>query len=409
MIQKPKGTYDLFGKDAIKWQYIEDIIKNICKVYNYKYIKTPMFERSELFHRGMGETTDVVSKETYDFIDKGNRHMSLKPEGTAGVVRALIENKLYVDKINKFYYFSPCFRYDRPQAGRYREHTQFGVEVFGVLDPLLDAEVISIPILLYKMLGLDVTVKLNSLGDSVSREKYKEELVKYFEKDITSLCEDCQNRYKKNPFRILDCKVDKDNDIIKNAPCSIDYLNEESSSYFSELKKHLDELNIKYEIDHKLVRGLDYYTHTIFEFEAKELNMALGGGGRYDNLVSSLDGPSTPGIGFGLGLERLLLLLSDDIADDLDILIYGFENINKSKIIKLANELRSNGFSTDVDYTSNKINGVFKLADKYKVKYIILVGEELKDGKITVKNNLDQTQEVVDISEIVKYFDNKLS
>ena len=313
MIQKAKGTYDVFGEYGKKIKELEKIMNSLMEKYNYEYIRTPHFEASELFHRGVGETTDIVSKETYDFIDRGNRNMTLRPEGTAGVARSYIENKMYGDSINprKLWYYGPMYRYERPQSGRFREFYQFGVEVFGTNSPMMDAEVISIPVNFYKILGLKgIKVNINTLGDKESREAYRKALLEYFKPHLNTLCEDCRSRYEKNPLRILDCKVDADKDIMKNAPKIIDYLNDDSKSHFESVKKYLEVLGIEYTVNPNLVRGLDYYTHTVFEVEASVEGFGsqnvLCGGGRYDHLVEMVGGPSTPGVGFAMGIERLM-------------------------------------------------------------------------------------------------------
>src|SRR5574344_1245859 len=247
MIQKPKGTYDVYGEKGKQISYIDDLLKSLMNKYNYEYFKTPIFEASELFHRGVGETTDVVTKETYDFKDRGDRDMFLRPEGTAGIVRSFIENKYYgnANQTSKVWYYGPMFRYERPQSGRFREFYQFGVEVFGTLDPMMDAEVISIPVNFYKMLGLKgIKVNINSLGDIESRKNYRNALIEYFKPHINELCEDCKARFEKNPLRILDCKVDSENSLIKNAPSILDYLNDESKKHFDNVKKYLEALNI---------------------------------------------------------------------------------------------------------------------------------------------------------------------
>ena len=313
MIQKPKGTYDVYGTYGEKILYLEKLLNALMEKYHYEFVRTPIFEASSLFHRGVGETTDIVSKETYDFKDRGDRDMTLRPEGTAGVVRSFIENKMYTRASMpvKAWYYGPMFRYERPQAGRFREFYQFGVEVFGSTSPMLDAEVISIPVTLFRLLGLKgVKVKINSLGDKESRTAYREALLKHFKPYLNELCHDCQERYEKNPLRILDCKVDRELECMKNAPKLSDYLSEQSKQHFEALKQYLDALNIDYIVDEHLVRGLDYYTETVFEVEAdiKDFgsNNVLCAGGRYNHLVENLDGPETPGVGFALGYERIL-------------------------------------------------------------------------------------------------------
>ena len=272
MISKPKGCYDLYGTEAKRWQYVNSIIDDLMVQYNYNYIRTPIFEDTNLFHRGVGEDTDIVTKETYDFKDRSDRPLTLRPEGTAGVVRSYIENKMYgTNKPVKLYYNGTMYRYERPQAGRDRELTQFGCEVIGSSDEMIDAEVISIPVNLFKILGLkNILVKINSIGDRQSRENYKEALVNHFKQYEMELCSDCKRRLNTNPLRILDCKLDSDKEYMKSAPKISDYLNEKSKERFRKVQTYLEAMNIDYEIDESLVRGLDYYNHTVFEIEAKD-------------------------------------------------------------------------------------------------------------------------------------------
>lgn len=413
MIQKPKGTVDYYGDYGYNLSFLISYLNSFMTVYNYNYIKTPSFEVSELFYRGVGETTDIVNKETYDFKDKGNRDMTLRPEVTAGVVRSYIENKLYADAtLKKFYYIGSCFRYERPQSGRFREFMQFGVEAFGSKNACMDAEVISIAYRFLSNLGLDnLVVKLNTLGDKESREAYREALVKHFEDGIDSLCDTCKERYLKNPLRILDCKVDSENDLIKSAPKTVDYLNEESKKFYEELKSCLDDLDIPYEEDSRLVRGLDYYTHTVFEIvsDLKELGPAstICGGGRYDNLVETLGGPSTPGVGFALGLDRLLKIIeSEEIRIDkpkIDAYVLNMSETNDAYMI--ADELRSEGFVIELDYLGKNMKGQFKQVDKFNPSYVIIVGEdEVKGDYVTVKDNLTKESEKVKRINLIDFF-----
>jgi len=305
MYQKPKGTYDLLPSDTARWQALEKTIRNVSKIYNYKEIRTPIFEKTELFHRGVGESTDIVSKETYDFKDRGNRMNTLRPEGTAGVVRSYVEHKLYADKlpVQKLYYVGNMFRYERPQKGRYRQFAQFGAEAFGSNSPLLDAEIIAYAVSILKALKIkEVTVHLNTLGDDQSKQDYKNALIDYLKKDIDQLCGDCQKRFETNPLRILDCKIDGEGAILQNAPKPLDHLTEEDKVHFDEVLAYLDSMNVEYVVDTSLVRGLDYYTHTVFELKADLPSLGaqntVCGGGRYNNLVKSLGGPQTPGVGF---------------------------------------------------------------------------------------------------------------
>ena len=420
MITKPKGCHDIYGKEAKKWQYVNKLIESIMEKYNYDYIRTPIFESSELFHRGMGETTDVVTKETYDFTDRGDRKMTLRPEGTAGVVRSYVENKLYGEPGPvKLYYNGTMYRYERPQSGRDREFTQFGVEVLGSDDPMVDAEVISIPVVLLATLGLKgVKVKINSLGDKESRDSYREALIEYFKPHINELCEDCQDRLMKNPLRILDCKVDKDNEILKNAPKTLDYLNEESKERFEKVKSYLDELGIDYEVDSDLVRGLDYYNHTVFEIEASVegfgSNNVLAGGGRYNGLVNLLGGPVTSCIGFACGIGRIVqaLTLEDvklPIKEDLEVYVMYVSDTEKKYASSLVQYLRGNGFRVDTDYGNRSMKAQFKQADRLNSKYLIILNDEdLKNDEVKIKNNKTKKEDLVSIDYLIYYLDEAL-
>ncbi len=398
MYQKVKGTYDLLPEETKKWQELERIIRNVSKIYNYDEIRTPLLENTELFHHSVGEETDIVKKETYDFIDRGNRKNTLRPEGTAPVVRSYIENKLYADKlpINKLYYIGPMFRYERPQKGRYRQFAQFGAEAFGSASPLLDAEIISYAVNVLKALKInDVEVQINSIGDNDSKAIYRQELVKYLEKDITSLCTDCQTRYITNPLRILDCKVDHESPILKNAPKPYDYLNEESSNHFNDVLKYLDAMAVKYVINKNLVRGLNYYTHTVFEVDANLETLGaqktICGGGRYNNLVASLGGPDVPGVGFAFGLERVLLALeSINYTGDpkflhLFLIILGDEQ--KEDGINLLNRCRLGGLFSDIDFLDKGLKNQFKQANILNAKFVAIYGEKEKEkGVINLKD-----------------------
>ena len=420
MLQKPKGTYDIYGKRSLMMNYLKEVFSNLIDKYNASYFETPMFESSELFHRGVGETTDIVSKETYDFKDRGDRNMTLRPEGTAGIVRSFIENKLYAESLPlKAWYMGPMFRYERPQAGRYREFYQIGFECFGTYDPMMDAEVISIVYNFFNLLGLKgVKVNINTLGDKESREMYHKALMDYFKPYLNKLCDDCNRRFEKNPLRILDCKVDADKEFMKCAPRMTDYLNEVSKEHFSLVKNYLDAMNIDYEVNSNIVRGLDYYTHTVFEVVADIKDFGsqnvLAGGGRYNNLVENIGGPSVPGVGFAIGVERLLLALEYEGLDNIefnpvDVYIFGASDNEKEYIMKLANDLRGSGFKIDVDYESKSFKNNFKRADKLKSKFVIIIGEEeVKTKVLTVKNNKAKEEYKVSIDELVKFLNEKL-
>ncbi|MBQ7104902.1 MAG: histidine--tRNA ligase [Bacilli bacterium] len=418
MLVKPKGCHDIYGVEAKKWQYVNKVIDDLMNRYNYDYIRTPIFESSEVFHRGVGETTDIVTKETYDFIDRGDRPMTLRPEGTAGVVRSYIENKMYGDATQpvKLYYNGTMYRYERPQSGRDRELTQFGVEVLGCDNPMIDAEVISVPVNLFKTLGLqEIKVNINSLGDKESRDAYREALIKYFEPHIKDLCPDCQERLKKNPLRILDCKVDKDSDILKNAPITIDYLNEESKKRFDDVKKYLTLLEVDYEVDTRLVRGLDYYNHTVFEIEAKVdgfgSNNVLAGGGRYNGLVDLLGGPQTPGIGFALGMGRLLMALDLEkidlpINNSLDAFVMYVSDSEKEYAISLTQYLRMNNYKVEMEYMGRGLKGQFKQADRLNSKYLIILNDEdLQNDMVKIKNNETKEEFEVGIDYLIYFFE----
>ena len=418
MIQKPKGTYDVYGDKSKKILYLENLIKNLMETYNYNYVRTPLFESSELFHRGVGETTDIVTKETYDFIDRGNRNMTLRPEGTAGVVRSFIENKMYAEVTQpvKCWYYGPMYRYERPQSGRFREFYQFGCEVFGSDNALIDAEIISIPVNFYRLLGLKgIKVNINSLGDRQSRENYRNALIEYFKPHIDDLCEDCKCRFEKNPLRILDCKIDGSKEIMANAPKTIDFLNEESRKHFEDVKKYLNSLEIDYEVNTNLVRGLDYYTHTVFEVEASVEGFGsqnvLCGGGRYDNLVENIGGPSTKGVGFAMGMERLLTALEYENInlidnDCIDVYVIPMDESVQDKVSSLVMSLRLNGFKVDMDYMKRNLKSNFKQADRLNAKYIIIVGEdEIKSNTLTLKNNKTKEEYKIKLDDLVEFLD----
>ena len=421
MIQKPKGTYDVYGTYGEKIQYLEKLLNALMEKYHYEFVRTPIFEASSLFHRGVGETTDIVSKETYDFKDRGDRDMTLRPEGTAGVVRSFIENKMYTRASMpvKAWYYGPMFRYERPQAGRFREFYQFGVEVFGSTSPILDAEVISIPVTLFRLLGLKgVKVKINSLGDKESRTAYREALLKHFKPYLNELCHDCQERYEKNPLRILDCKVDRELECMKNAPKLSDYLSEQSKQHFEALKQYLDALNIDYIVDEHLVRGLDYYTETVFEVEAdiKDFgsNNVLCAGGRYNHLVENLDGPETPGVGFALGYERILNAMEAEGIElenenQVDVYIIPMSEETRTEAFCLTQTLRMNGFVAETDYLNRTLKGNFKQADRLGAKFVVLLGEdEQKEHIYTIKNNQTKEEYKIDQDYIVMFLDEKL-
>ena len=421
MITKPKGTKDIYGVEAKRWQYISKVIDEVMEKYNYDFIRVPVFESSELFHRGVGETTDIVTKETYDFTDRGGRNMTLRPEGTAGVVRSYIENKMYGDNNQpvKLYYNCPMYRYERPQAGRYRELTQFGYELIGSDDPLSDAEVISLAVNIYKILGLKgIKVNINSLGDKESRDNYRKALINHFAPHKDDLCEDCLDRLEKNPLRILDCKVDKDKEIMKNAPQTIDYLNEESRKRFEKVKEYLEVMGVSFIVNPNVVRGLDYYNHTVFEVEAEiegfGVQNVIGGGGRYNGMIKQLGGPETPAIGFASGFDRLMLALEKEevnipVNDSIDLFLLYVSDDEKKYAAYLSNELRMNGFIVETDYLSRSLKAQFKQADRLNSKFtIVLNSDELKANEVKIKNNKTKDEEIISIDALIYYLDENL-
>ena len=411
MIAKPKGTYDLMGVDAKIYTYISHEIEDMITNYNYELIRTPIFEASELFHRSVGEITDIVTKETYDFKDRGDRSITLRPEGTAGVVRSLIENKLYGNRNDciKLYYNGTMYRYERPQSGRNREFTQFGIEAFNSNDPMIDAEVISVGYYLLNNLGIEATVAINSLGDAESRKNYTEALVKYLKPHINDLCEDCQNRINTNPLRILDCKVDKDSEILKNVPKISDYLSKESKERFDKVKEYLNILDINYEVNENIVRGLDYYDENVWEYIADSDGVTLGGGGRYNHLVETLDGPSIPAVGFAMGIERIILNIKENIDiknldQAVDVYVMSVSEEEKIHALEIAQYLRLNNISTEINNANLSMKSQFKIADKLQAKFLIILNnEELQKGLINVKDNVTKEEMKIDEAEIVDW------
>ena len=416
MIQKLKGTYDVYGELSLKHDYVKKLFQEVCESYNYSYIETPLIERSELFHRGVGETTDIVTKETYDFLDRGNRANTIRPEGTAGVARAIIENKLYNTLPLKLWYSGSMFRYERPQKGRYRELRQLGIESYGSKNPIMDAEVISLAVNFLKELGLkDVVVKLNSIGGIETRKKYREDLIKHFKSNINEFCSDCKERIEKNPLRILDCKIDSENDLVKNAPSILDYLSEEEKNHFDRVKEYLDVLDVNYEVDSSLVRGLDYYTNTVFEFESKIKDIgAIGGGGRYDNLLSSLDGPDVPAVGFALGFDRIISVLDEleinaSRDNSLDIYLLTISDNENNYALELAQNLRMCGYKVDMDLSGKTMKAKFKESDRYKSKFVIVIGEdEVKSGDLTIKDTLTKEEKKVNYDNLIDFLDTNI-
>jgi histidyl-tRNA synthetase len=414
MIQVPRGTADILPGEVELWQYIEDKARDICRRYNYLEIRTPIFEHTELFHRGVGETTDIVEKEMYTFEDRGGRSLTLRPEGTASTVRSYVENKMFgsPQQPTKLYYIGQMFRYERPQAGRMRQFTQFGVEAIGSNNPAIDAEVIALAMRLYEELGLkNLHVELNSLGDAESRKAHREALTNHFAPHIHEFCADCQSRLERNPLRILDCKKDADKELMKTAPEILDYLNDESRVYFEKVKQHLDDLGIAYKVNPRLVRGLDYYTHTAFEIMEHGIGAVstICGGGRYNGLVEQIGGSDMPGIGFATSIERVLLALKTQgvelpIQRALDSFVIGLGEAAEAKAFVLLEQFRQQGLAADKDFLDRKMKAQLKAADRLQAKTVVIIGDdELARGVAMVKNMATGEQQEVAFDQIVTH------
>lgn len=396
----PKGTKDVLPADSYKWQYIEALLRDIASRYGFRETRTPVIEHTELFLRSVGDTTDVVQKEMYTFEDKGNRSITLKPEGTAGTVRMFVENGLFTESmpVKAYYLNCPVFRYERPQAGRLREHHQFGVEMFGAPLPSADAEIISLAWDIYTTLGADqLTVKLNSIGCPKCRANYQKALKEYLSAHENELCETCRDRMQTNPLRVLDCKIESCKKINENAPHTMDYVCDECRDHMSKLQEYLTLAGIPYEMDPMLVRGLDYYTKTVFEIVsgAEGAQGTLCGGGRYDCLVKEIGGPDLAGIGFGMGMERLLLYL-DQIGKEIpkppryDILVFGVNDAEKSLAFSIAQQLRRMGCKTDIDSVGRSLKANMKYAGRAEAKYVLVIGEdEIQSGFCSLKKMND--------------------
>ena len=409
-IKAPKGTKDMLPQDAYKWQYIEDAWKKICKEYGFKEIRTPMFEATELFNRGIGDTTDVVQKEMYTFEDLGKRSITLKPEGTSPTVRAFIESNLYAEtQPTKLFYDIPCFRYEKPQAGRLREFHQFGIENFGTSSMLADAEIIALGYDFLQRMGIEeVELHISSVGCRECRPKHRKALQDFLRPKYDELCETCKSRFDKNPMRILDCKSDKDQELVKGAPMMLDYLCDDCKKDFDELKAHLDSMGIKYVVDPSIVRGLDYYTKTAFEFITTKIGAqgTVCGGGRYDHLIEEMGGPDMPGVGFGLGKERLIMLMEEsgndfggDIRPQLFVAWIGDEA--REYAVKLVNDLRKKGLRCELDTRERNLKGQMKYANKLGAAYTAVIGEdEVKSGEITLKDMESGEQKKVKREEL---------
>ncbi|MCR4692854.1 MAG: histidine--tRNA ligase [Firmicutes bacterium] len=406
----PKGTEDLLPKESFRWQFLEEKFKNIAKLYGYKEIRVPTFEHTELFERGVGDTTDVVEKQMYTFLDKGGRSVTLRPEGTASVCRSYLENNLYQDALPlKMWYELPCFRYENKQKGRLREFHQFGVEVFGSKGPMIDAEVVSFAMEFLKGAGLsDMSVNVNSIGCPECRAKYNEALKNYLRPHLAELCDTCKSRFDRNPLRILDCKSPVCGEIVKNAPRLLDYICDDCREHFEGFLKSLEALGIEYNIDSGIVRGLDYYTKTVFEIISGGFTVC--GGGRYDGLIEEFGGDKTPAIGFGLGIERLLLrLLEQGVeipkSDNPEIYIVPLGEAAKAEAQKLVFMLRRGGIAAETDYMGRGLKPQMKYADKIGAKYTLVLGDdEINTGKIRIKNMQSGNETETEINKLLDFF-----
>ena len=415
--QTVKGTYDLLAQDIVKFNELENLFRSFLSLYGYSEIKTPVFEYTGVFKKD-NDTSDMVTKEMYTFSPNEKDSLTLRPEGTAGVIRSFIEHKMFgnAELPVKLAYIEEMFRHERPQKGRQRQFTQMGVECIGDKNPLIDAEVIALGYYYVKALGLNsIKVLINTLGDNESRVQYKKDLIDYFTPHKDELCFDCQNRLEKNPLRILDCKVDHELDIVKNAPKM--KLTESAFNYFEQVKKYLDVLNIPYEVDDRLVRGLDYYTDTVFEVvstrEESGSQSTIFGGGRYDNLVKEMGGPELSGIGFAIGVERLAILCDaekvfDDYKYEIDCYVI---NLNETSdyALGIASELRNNGYITEMDYYGRSLKAQFKSSERKNSRFVIIIGEdEISNGEVTLKDTLTKSQETLKKEELIDRIDQLL-
>ena len=413
MINIPKGTKDVLPQDSYKWQYVESTAREVAELFQIKEIRTPTFEHTELFQRGVGDTTDIVTKEMYTFKDKGDRSITLKPEGTAGTVRAFIESGLANGVLPaKMYYIIPAFRYERPQAGRLREFHQFGVEIFGAKSAQTDAEAVVMADTLLKKLGLQVQLHINSIGCPTCRAAYNKALKEYFAARLDELCYDCKTRYEKNPLRLLDCKEEKCKAINANAPSILDYLCDECKDHFEEFKTCLNLAGVDYKVDTRIVRGLDYYTRSVFEFVSTSIGAqgTVCAGGRYDGLIAELGGNPMPAVGFAAGIERLLMVMEQSgvvIPEPVKPTVYilGMDADCRKKAFELAIALRKQGVLAEIDHMDRSVKAQFKYADKIGAKYVAVIGgNELAEGVMNVKNMSDGTSVPVAFTAASEYF-----
>jgi len=407
----PRGTKDILPDTVGDWLYVEDNIRSLCRRFGYQEIRTPMFEHTELFQRGIGEGTDVVDKEMYTFTDRGDRSITLRPENTASAVRAYLQNKLYAENaLTKLFYIGSMFRYDRPQAGRMREFHQFGVEAIGESNPAVDAEIILLAMKLLQGLGLnDLELYINSVGCPTCRAKYRTMLQDFFRDKLDDLCEDCRSRFDRAPMRILDCKKDAEKPYMKDAPKITDCLCDECSDHFQKLQKHLTKAGVKFELDPRLVRGLDYYTKTAFEVKYPPLGAqsAVAGGGRYDGLIEEMGGNPTPAVGFATGLERVLLALEKqgllpDKNRSVDVYVVALGEAAQEEAFKLVMDLRDAGFSAAVDYAGRSMKAQMKQANKLGAKFAAIMGDdELSEGVVMLRDMAGSEQEKVPVNELI--------
>ncbi|MDD5014176.1 MAG: histidine--tRNA ligase [Atribacterota bacterium] len=410
-IKVPKGTQDVLPEDISKWYYVESVIKEILNKYGYKEIRTPFFEYTDLFVRGIGESTDIVTKEMFTFPDRKGRSLTLRPEGTAPVVRAYLENRMErISKVIKLFYLGPMFRCEKPQAGRFRQFNQFGIEIIGTKSSAADAEVIFTVLDVYKKLGLkNLETAINSVGCKKCRANYIQKLKKYLRNKKDFLCSECQERYLKNPLRTLDCKKESCKRMIEEAPIITENLCQECELHFSEVKSYLNDQKIIFHEDPRLVRGLDYYTKTAFEIISGELGAqnAIGGGGRYDDLVEELGGKPTPAVGFAAGLERMIIAIDQQkiewpMEKGLDIFVVKVNENNKDTAFRLLQKIRDTGLSADMDYSGGSLKSQMRMANKIGAKYAIIVGEEeVSKNMVILRNMQTKEQKEVKIDNLI--------
>lgn len=413
LTNRPRGVNDILPGDVEKWQFIERTARDVCRRFNVSEIRTPIFEHTELFQRGVGETTDIVEKEMYSFQDRGERSLTLRPEGTASAVRAFVEHKLYAQpQPTKLFYIGPMFRYERPQAGRYRQFHQFGAEVLGVNDPSVDAEIIALAMTFFTELGLkNITLEINSVGSPTSREVYRNALREHLAPVKEQLCKDCQSRYDRNPMRILDCKVETCKSLIVDPPFMLDHLTEEDKTHFEQVCAFLDSFGIEYKVNPRMVRGLDYYTQTAFEFI--ESGSTLSGGGRYNGMVEQLGGPDMPGIGFAVGIERVLIALQNQevqlpLDKGIDVFLVALGDAAQQRTVTLLQELRAGGLVADKDYLGKSMKAQMKAADRQKARQVVILGDdELAQGIANVKDMETGEQVSVPLTELIEKLQQK--